>query len=1162
MESIGARVYIDGAGEFKNDLSTMTQATKTFKSELEAINKSDIDPFSKASLSKSALTKEIEAQEQKITLLKEKLSETAEKYGENSTQAMKVTEQIEKANAALDVMKKQLDNIKNPMQIIGDGLQKSGESLEEAGRTASRVGDTISKVSLPIATGFVLSTKNAIDFESAMTGIKKTVDETDTTKYEDLEKSIMNLSGVTGITKKEIAGVMENAGQLAVGADDLDKFTKVMIDLGVSTNLSAEEASSAIAKFANIVKMPLSDVDRLGATLVDLGNNSATTEQDIMNMATRLAGAGAQIGLSEGEILGFSAALSSVGIEAEMGGSAFSKAMIKMQVAAETGYEPVLDLQEKTGMSLRELDMLSQNNSKDFRMLADSLGLTKGEMQNTITAGKNLENFAEVAGMSTEKFVDLYRRDAPAALQEFIHGLGDTEAHGETTITMLQEMGFTEVRLRDTLTRLAQSNDLVTKTVERGNTAWDENSALQIEADKRYKDHANQIAALKERISNLSIEVGERLLPYIDRFIDFADRLIAKWDGLDQGTKDLILKAGMIVAVAGPILSIGGRIISGIGTIEWGTGKLLEGIGTLVGKKGIGAVLAGMSQVAGKAGIGSVISAIGSGASGLIGAIGGIITTVGGVLATVGPVLLAITAVVAGVALVASVIAKHWDEIKEAWTKGIEHIKHGLENAGNFFKTGFENLKSLAVEGWNTIVDATHTAFEIVGHTIKSAWEGITSTTKSAIKTIGDKIKEGWESAKKLTKEAWEAMQDKVHSAWETMKSKTHETVNAIGDKIRSGWEEAKNKTHEAWESIKNKVQEAVENMRDRVHENVNNIREKFESTFNSLVDSAWNWGNNIVSNTANGLSSAWDWAVGAAQNIAGAIGNVFSNLISNAWNWGRDMIHNLVSGISGNISKVKDGIFGVANSIKNLIGFSEPKEGPLSDFHTYAPDMMQLYAQGIDDNAHVVGNALRSVGASMNDVFKALEGDGFDTGANTANNLGSGFEQNMNRIAVAANNMKQSVMSALVGFASAAHDWGADLANNMANGITSMLARVGSAAEAVGERIRSYLHFSEPDIGTLKDFHTYMPDMMKELAGGIYKNLGLVENATDALAAALLPDVDTGAIRGRGNTTSITNGNTVINVYGTENQNVNELADIVINKLTTQVRRQIYAYG
>ena len=110
-----------------------------------------------------------------------------------------------------------------------------------------------------------------------------------------------------------------------------------MIDLGNSTNLSSEDAASQLAKFANITEMSQKDFDKLGSSIVDLGNNFATTEADIVDMAMRLAGAGHQVGMSEGQILGLATALSSVGIEAEMGGSAMSKAMVKMQNAVELG---------------------------------------------------------------------------------------------------------------------------------------------------------------------------------------------------------------------------------------------------------------------------------------------------------------------------------------------------------------------------------------------------------------------------------------------------------------------------------------------------------------------------------------------------------------------------------------------------------------------------------------------------------------------------------------------------------------------------------------------------------------------------------------------------------------------------------------------------------
>lgn len=102
-------------------------------------------------------------------------------------------------------------------------------------------------------------------------------------------------------------------------------FTEVMVNLGESTNLSAEEAASALAKFANITGMSADDYERLGSVIVDLGNNFATTEADIVNMAMRLASTGEITGLSQSQMMAVATALNSVGIEAEAGGSAFSK---------------------------------------------------------------------------------------------------------------------------------------------------------------------------------------------------------------------------------------------------------------------------------------------------------------------------------------------------------------------------------------------------------------------------------------------------------------------------------------------------------------------------------------------------------------------------------------------------------------------------------------------------------------------------------------------------------------------------------------------------------------------------------------------------------------------------------------------------------------------
>ena len=114
-----------------------------------------------------------------------------------------------------------------------------------------------------------------------------------------------------------------------------------------------------MARFANITQMSQGDFGRLGATIVDLGNNFATTEAQIVEMALRLAGAGDLIGLTEAEILAIGTTLSSVGIRAEAGGTAFSRVFAEMQKAVQSGSKELDTFDQIVGRGLGDLQISS-----------------------------------------------------------------------------------------------------------------------------------------------------------------------------------------------------------------------------------------------------------------------------------------------------------------------------------------------------------------------------------------------------------------------------------------------------------------------------------------------------------------------------------------------------------------------------------------------------------------------------------------------------------------------------------------------------------------------------------------------------------------------------------------------------------------------------------
>ena len=596
-------------------LSKVNSATSSLSKELKGINSLlKLDPKNTELLSQkqTVLNNSIKTTEDKLKQLKD--------IKEKADQAMASGTQINEENYR--ALQREIINTQNKLSDLknessnwtkaGDQLIKWGENLDKISSKLDNLGNKLTtRLTVPIVGTFATATKEAIEFESAFTGVTKTVDGTEE-QLENLKQGIKDLAKEIPSSTTEIAAVAEAAGQLGIQTDNILSFSKAMIDLGNSTNLTSEEAASQLAKFANIMQMSQTDFDKLGSAIVDLGNNFATTEADIVNMAMRLAGAGKQVGLSEGEVLGLSTALSSVGIEAEMGGSAISKAMVKMQNAVELGGGKLNTVLGKTGKSLRDLELLSANNSKDFKELCDSIGMTSTEVKQLITAGTNLEDFAKVSGMTSEQFKKAWQEDAVGALTTFIKGLGDAESKGESAITMLSEMGLTEVRLRDSLLRAANAGDLLNTAVETGTKAFEDNVALTKEANKRYATMESKLKITKNKIKDVAVSLGDKLLPSINKILEKADKWIKKLDNLSDAQKDNIVKIGLMVAAAGPLLKIGSSAISiirnvskGIGTFSKAISLAHNGIGTATGSAAtLAKVLQGLTSPAGIAAVG------------------------------------------------------------------------------------------------------------------------------------------------------------------------------------------------------------------------------------------------------------------------------------------------------------------------------------------------------------------------------------------------------------------------------------------------------------------------------------------------------------------------------------------------------------------------------
>jgi len=139
----------------------------------------------------------------------------------------------------------------------------------------------------------------------------------------------------------------------------------------------------------------------------------------------------------------------------------------------------------------------------------------------------------------------------------------------------------------------------------------------------------------------------------------------------------------------------------------------------------------------------------------------------------------------------------------------------------------------------------------------------------------------------------------------------------------------------------------------------VGSVAKFLGDSFKNIWEAAKTWGSNIIANIINGVVEKWNAGVKFFSDIGKNIRVLFTNIVKDAKQWGSDMIQNFKNGITDMWNSAVDKVKGFADKIKSLLGFSEPEEGPLSDFHTYAPDMMKLFAKGIRDNERLVTDAI-----------------------------------------------------------------------------------------------------------------------------------------------------------------------------------------------------------
>ena len=300
-------------------------------------------------------------------------------------------------------------------------------------------------------------------------------------ELDDFGKDIVALSSKIPLSTNELLELSASAAQLGVkGKDNILKFTETVAKLGTATNITGEEGSQQIARLLNITGEGVGTVDRFANVITRLGNNVAATEAEILSMASRVGKATAQFDLGTTAVLGISAALKEIGIEAELGGSAIGRTFFAIQDAVYKG-------------------------------------------------GDAMKTFSAITGKSSEELKTIFQTNATDAFQLFIDSLHKLPA--EQVATAMSSMGLEGVRLIEVVGTLAKRSELLATNLAMANDEAAKQTALDQEFNRAVVSLENSFKFMVTEVKNLAASIGQDLSPA-------ASELIKDITGMIKGIRD------------------------------------------------------------------------------------------------------------------------------------------------------------------------------------------------------------------------------------------------------------------------------------------------------------------------------------------------------------------------------------------------------------------------------------------------------------------------------------------------------------------------------------------------------------------------------------------------------------------------------------------------
>lgn len=940
------------------------------------------------------LSKQLGVYNQALATTRQCYQENLRAFGEYDERTLASAQNVEYLESQIAILRSQMDTLSASMLTCSSGGMVFYNALGNIAEKADQVAQALKPISM-IATGALVgATKTTMDFEDAWTGVLKTVDGTPE-QLNRVNTGLKELAVNTASSYETLASYAELGGQMGVATDDIVTFTRTIAMLGDTTNIAGENAAEALAQIANVMvdagERTSDYYERFGSTVVDLGNNFATTEADIVALTQRLATAGRQVGMSTPEVMALATALGSMGIKAEAGGGSMSKLMKEIQTAVSTGNE-------------------------------------------------SLNDFASTAGMTAEEFAQAWRDDAGQAFAKFLEGIGKSE----DVTAKLAELGIEEIRMSNATGALAQSTDVYTSALDRANSAWTENTAMVAEAEKRYGTLKTALSQAWEAIKQMGDELGQAFAPTVKAIAENVKDLAKSFSDLSPETKQTVANLIALTAIASPtakgvsMLASGGqKTMKALFGVSDGASALASALG--VGAKATQESTKYMSSYAKQAlqaeassgqattSVAGLTSAFGISLPAILGVVGGL-TALAGVTGL---------AFVAGEKLRQSLKeeAKQASVVNEVHAEMLEYSKQYQQEAERHaesartitreyesnaelatrlgqkieYLNGQENLNATqkemlksAVEQLNQIYPELNLSIDENTGKLQQNTEEIKANLEEAQRSAREKalLEASQEQLKAITKQKmaydeaktslqyWNGEVKSSLSAWNEASSKYGETSTQALEAGRK-FGQATEMQREAQEALKTCLAEGSISWQEyfstinQMGGEASTLNQTLIEEFQSMVQEANNAGIQIPEGIKQGIESGAMNPVAAISFMSALMD--YQDMILTAGESGTQVPIELANGIIANASSPEE----AANALQNLITF----ENAITNANLAGNEIASELATGVASGTVNVDEAINAIRQGMDAQFRLLDtyGIGYEKGGDTGKGLEAG---------------------------------------------------------------------------------------------------------------------------------------------------------------------------